>query len=59
MKKTVTIVDPPTGWAYGFPAVLEDDYRAQLIKANYPDREIEIALKYSRYWTEEFEVIDE
>ena len=53
------MVDPPSGWAYGFPAVLEDDYRAQLIKARYPDRDMEIALKYSWHWVEEIEVPDE
>lgn len=43
------LVDPPTGWAYGFPALLEDDYEAQLRKAGYPEKDIPLALKHSRY----------
>lgn len=43
------LVDPPTGWTYGFPAPLEDDYEAQLRKAGYPEKDIPLALKHSRY----------
>lgn len=43
------LVDPPSGWMYGFPAPLEDDYVAQLRKAGYPERDIPLALKHSRY----------
>jgi len=46
----MVIVDPPSGWLYNFPAPLEDDYEAQLLKAGYPGEEIELALKWSRYW---------
>ena len=42
------IVDPPSGWMYGFPAPLEDDYENQLRKAGYPERDIPLALKHSR-----------
>lgn len=45
-----TIVDPPEGWKYGFPAPLEEDYEEQLRKAGYPGEDIELALKHSRYW---------
>ena len=45
----MTIVDPPSGWRYGFPAKLKDDYRQQLIDAGYPKKDIELALKYSWY----------
>lgn len=45
----VLLVDPPAGWAYGFPAPLEEDYEAQLRKAGYPEKEIPLALKHSRY----------
>lgn len=45
-----TIVDPPEGWRYGFPAPLQEDYERQLIDAGYPKQSIELALKYSRYW---------
>jgi len=44
------IVDPPLGRRYGFPAPLEDDYEAQLLKAGYPGEDIELALKWSMYW---------
>lgn len=43
------LVDPPSGWMYGFPAPLEDDYPAQLRKAGYPEKDIPLALQYSRY----------
>jgi uncharacterized protein Smg (DUF494 family) len=43
------IVDPPSGWMYGFPAPLEDDYEQQLKNAGYPEKDIPIALKHSRY----------
>ena len=53
----VLVVDPPSGWRFGFPAILQKDYRQQLIDANYPSDQIELAIRYSRYW--ESEVIGE
>ena len=53
----VTYVDPPSGHKYGFPKILPEgiDY-AQFLRDNgYPERDIELALSYSRYWTEEIE----
>ena len=44
------MVDPPSGWKYGFPAPLKKDYRQQLIDAKYPKDEIDFAMRYSRYW---------
>ena len=49
-RQGMTVVDPPGGWKYGFPAPLEKDYMQQLINAGYPTSEIDLALKYSRYW---------
>lgn len=46
----VTMVDPPSGWRYGFPAPLQEDYEQQLRNAGYPEKDIEFALSYSRYW---------
>lgn len=46
----MTIVDPPSGWMYGFPAPLESDYEGQLKRAGYPVKDIQLALNYSRYW---------
>jgi hypothetical protein len=43
------LVDPPSGWRYGFPDFLQEDYRQQLINAGYPEEDLELALKHSRY----------
>ena len=43
------LVDPPSGWLYGFPAVLQEDYVQQLKDAGYPERDIDLALRHSRY----------
>lgn len=43
------LVDPPSGWMYGFPAPLQSDYEEQLRKAGYPEKDIPLALKHSRY----------
>lgn len=43
------LVDPPGGWMYGFPAPLQDDYEQQLRNAGYPEIDIPLALKHSRY----------
>lgn len=50
MTKKILIVDPPSGWMYGFPCELKEDYEQQLRDHNYPESQIELALKYSRYW---------
>lgn len=42
-------VDPPSGWRYGFPAPLEDDYEGQLRRAGYPIADIPFALEHSRF----------
>lgn len=47
------IVDPPSGWQYGFPAPLEDDYRAQLLRMGYPEKDIQFAIEHSRFWETE------
>lgn len=44
----VKYVDPPSGWMYGFPAILEDNYPEQLRKAGYPEKDIPLAMKHSR-----------
>ena len=49
----VTIVDPPSGWRYGFPAPLEQDYEAQLRRMGYPDEDVPLALQYSRMWEDD------
>jgi len=52
------LVDPPSGWMYGFPAPLEDDYENQLRKAGYPERDIPLALRHSRYIGERDELLE-
>jgi hypothetical protein len=49
----VLIVDPPSGWKYGFPAPAEDDYGAQLRLHKYPEKDIEFAMRHSRYYNSE------
>lgn len=53
----VTYVDPPSGHKYGFPKILPEgiDYEQFLRDNGYPERDIELALSYSRYWTEEID----
>lgn len=55
MKRT--IVDPPSGWKYGFPKELKPDesYEELLRKSGYPEKDIEFALTYTRSWIEEEE----
>jgi hypothetical protein len=53
MKK---IVDPPNGWKYGFPKEMPkdlEDVRQWFIDQGYPEKEVDLALKYSRYWFED------
>ncbi len=45
-------VDPPEGWRYGFPAVLRGDYTQQLRDAGYPEKDIPMALRHSRFISE-------
>jgi hypothetical protein len=58
MKKEVTYVDPPSGHRYGFPRILPDDVvdmRKWLIDNGYPEKDVDFAMKYMRYWKEEVE----
>ncbi len=43
------LVDPPNGWMYGFPAVLQEDYEKQLRDAGYPEKDMELAMRHSRF----------
>ena len=59
----VLIIDPPEGWRYGFPkpvpaGVLKSEtlMRVWLIGKGYPTKDVDLALKYSRYWEAENEV---
>jgi hypothetical protein len=52
------IIDPPSGWKYGFPkeipenVITPEDFKKWFIKNGYPEKDIELALKYSRVWEE-------
>jgi hypothetical protein len=53
-SRKVTIIDPASGWKYGFPKILPcwvDSYNMNewLIKEGYPKDEINLA-QYSRFW---------
>jgi len=52
------IIDPPSGWQYGFPkpvpeGVMKNEslLRIWLQNEGYPQEDLELALKHSRYWT--------
>jgi hypothetical protein len=49
-----TIVDPPGGHRHGFPCELPEgkEYVDLLREKGYPEEDIELALQYSRFWTE-------
>lgn len=60
MKKTVHMIDPPSGWKYGFPKVLPEgveDAMAWLVENGYPQAEIDSYGKhfYCRHWNEEID----
>jgi predicted house-cleaning noncanonical NTP pyrophosphatase (MazG superfamily) len=52
LEEKITMVDPPSGWMFGFPAPLQKDYKDQLKEAGYPPEDIDFAIKHSRYWEE-------
>ena len=57
MKK-VTMVDPPSGWKYGFPKELPEnvvDFRQWLIDNGYPESEVDFGMKYCRQWKQKVE----
>jgi hypothetical protein len=60
--KNVAVVDPPSGWRYGFPKKYnpepEESLAQWFIKNGYPEEDVELALKHSRYWTA-VEILDE
>ena len=46
------VIDPPSGWKYGFPKHLPDgkDYKELLRESGYPKEDIDFAMKHSRMW---------
>lgn len=60
MKKTIRMIDPPSGWKYGFPKVLPDDVKdamTWLVENGYPQKEIDSYGDhfYCRHWETEIE----
>lgn len=57
---SVMMVDPPSGWRYGFPAKLDrekETYEQLLRRKGYPEKDIDFALQYTRQWKVEDEDI--
>ena len=51
------IVDPPSGWMYGFPKAVPETvfnhpikFGEWLVEQGYPQNDLHLALKHSRYW---------
>jgi len=53
------IVDPPSGWRYGFPKEVPDHvriselsagFRTWLIDEGYPESEVDFGMKHMRCW---------
>ena len=56
-EESVRMIDPPSGWQYGFPKVLPEgveDVMAWLVENGYPQKEIDSCGKYfnCRHWNE-------
>lgn len=53
-----TMIDPPSGWKYGFPKQLPEnvkDLRQWLIDEGYPEKDVDFAVQYCRFWEQEDE----
>lgn len=57
--KTNMMVDPPTGWKYGFPKLYNEekdgDFRQFLLNSGYPEKDVDFAMQYIRCWEPESE----
>jgi hypothetical protein len=58
------MIDPPEGWRYGFPKPVHEEFHTLgsdfdlagwLVAEGYPEKDVELALKYSRYWETEID----
>ena len=60
-NKTQMMIDPPSGWRYGFPKPYDEnkdgDLRAFLKSNGYPEKNIDFALENCRMFYEEIEAI--
>lgn len=49
---TKYLIDPPSGWKYGFPKELPEnvtDLRQWLIDNGYPETQVDFGMKYCRF----------
>lgn len=46
-----TMVDPPSGWKHGFPALLRENYPLQLLVAGYKEEELDTCVRHTRAWS--------
>jgi hypothetical protein len=55
--KKKLIVDPPSGWRYGFPRAYDEEkdgpFEEFLIHHGYPESEVDFASRHTRMWEEE------
>ena len=62
MTATKLVVDPPSGWRYGFPMVwdkeLEPDLKTFLRAKGYPEKDLDFAMNHIRMWFPEEEKQD-
>ena len=52
-----TMIDPPSGWKYGFPKELPKDVkdlRQWFIDNGYPEKDVDFAMSYCRMWEQEW-----
>jgi len=60
-KVRVLMIDPPSGWRYGFPKILPKEHRHRsmewMVEQGYPQAEIDHLGKnfYCRYWEDDIE----
>ena len=63
MNRGTLVIDPPSGWRYGFPKAIpreiafgdDETLKNWLIEHAYPENDVDLALKYSRLWEEKDE----
>jgi hypothetical protein len=60
----VLMIDPPGGWQYGFPKPVHEEFHTLgedfdlgrwLVEQGYPEKDLELALRYGRYWEQEID----
>jgi hypothetical protein len=70
MKIKITMIDPPSGWKWGFPKPVpstldpflrdtpptDDEFREWFRSEGVPESDIEFATKHSRMWQTEIDI---